>query len=250
MHLINNSLESAYHSQAKLEVPEHVALIMDGNGRWANRRNLPRTAGHLRGIRSVRRTVKKACELGIQYLTLFAFSSENWQREASEVTFLMKLLERYLAKESVNLRKEGVRLHVIGDRSRLTFPLQQAIRSVERDTANGMRLKLTLAISYGGQDEIVSAARSLANACVSGVLQQSAINRSVFAKHLLMPDLPPVDLLIRTGGEQRISNFLLWQLAYAELIFLPTLWPEFSETHLSECIEQFKERNRRFGQVL
>lgn len=229
--------------------PRHVALIMDGNGRWGAGRGLPRTAGHLWGIRAARKVVEEARRTGVQFLTLFAFSVENWQRQPEEVSFIMNLLERYLRKDAVKLAKKGIRIKVIGDQALLPQSLLSAVLFAEEETAFCDEMELVLAISYGGQDELVKSAQSLATLCCSGRLHPSEIDRQVFEEHLFLPHLPPIDLLIRTGGEFRVSNFLLWHLAYAELIFLPLMWPEMTAKALHECIDEFRSRNRRYGRT-
>lgn len=227
--------------------PEHVAIIMDGNGRWAESRGLPRIAGHKRGAEAVRKTVEAAAQAGISYLTLFGFSSENWKRPEREVGDLMGLLRLYLRSEINELKKNGIRLNVIGDRSRFDDDIVSMIEDAEVQTADGARLKLTLALSYGGRQEIVAAARSLAERAVSGELQPADIDDRVFASHLDTVGMPDPDLLIRTSGEKRISNFLLWQLAYTELVFIDVLWPDFGAEDLSAAIEEFNGRERRYG---
>lgn len=231
------------------QLPRHIALIMDGNGRWAERRGLPRTAGHLRGIRAARRVIEHARKEGIEFLTLFAFSSENWHRHPAEVSFIMKLLEAYLRKEASKLAKHNIRVRVIGDRGSLAESLQDAIRFAEEQTSSATGMELLLAISYGGQQELTTSARLLAEECCSGNLHPSQIDVDLFNQHLCLPHLPPIDLLIRTGGEYRLSNFLLWHLAYAELIFLPLPWPEMNREALQSCIDEFQGRHRRFGRT-
>ncbi len=227
--------------------PEHVAIIMDGNGRWAQRRGLPRSAGHKAGAKAVRRTVTAAVELGIPHLTLFGFSSENWRRPQAEVMDLMGLLRLYLRSEIAELRQEGVRLRIIGDRTRFDSDIVDMFDEAEQLTHANTRLNLTVALSYGGRAEIVSAARRLAQAAAREDLDPQRIDEELFARHLFTADLPDPDLLIRTSGEQRISNFLLWQLAYAELVFVDALWPDFDKPHLIDAIADFRGRERRFG---
>jgi undecaprenyl diphosphate synthase len=230
-------------------LPAHVAIIMDGNGRWAKARGLPRTAGHARGAEAVRRAIESAGRLGIRYLTLFAFSSENWQRPEHEVRDLMGLLQRYLRSEIDELHAEGVRLNVIGERDKFSADTIALIDNAERLTAANTRLVLTLALSYGSRQEIVAAAQALAADCAAGRLRPDEIDEVAFARRLLTKDLPDPDLLIRTSGEQRISNFLLWQSAYAELFFTDTLWPDFGQADLEAAIASFRNRERRFGAV-
>lgn len=227
--------------------PVHVAIIMDGNGRWAQSRGLPRTAGHKAGAEAVRRTIHAAVELGVPYLTLFGFSSENWKRPKTEVGDLMGLLRFYLRSEIAELNAEGVRLRVIGERARLDRDITGLIEDAERLTAGNTRLNLTIALSYGGRQEILAAARRLAGRAARGELAPDDIDDASFESELETAGLPDPDLLIRTSGEQRISNFLLWQMAYTELVFVDTLWPDFGHAHLAEAIEDFRGRDRRFG---
>jgi undecaprenyl diphosphate synthase len=231
-------------------VPAHVAIIMDGNGRWARARGLPRTAGHKRGADALRRAVKSAAQLGISYLTLFGFSSENWARPENEVRDLMGLLRLYLQLEVAELDRNGVRFRVIGDRSRLPADTVDLIAAAERKTAANTRLTLTVALSYGSRQEIVGAARSLAAEVARGVLKPEDIDEQRFASKLFTDGMPDPDLLIRTSGEQRISNFLLWQLAYTELVFVKTLWPDFGHDDLLAAVDTFKSRERRYGAVV
>jgi undecaprenyl diphosphate synthase len=240
------------HDQATGDLgpgPAHVAIIMDGNGRWAKARNLPRTAGHKRGADAVRRVVRSSADLGVSYLTLFGFSSENWQRPETEVRDLMTLLRFYLEREVAELGREGVRFRVIGDRARLPADTVNLIDAAERSTAANTRLNLTIALSYGSRQEIVAAARSLAADCVAGTLRPDAIDEAAFTSRLFTAGIPDPDLLIRTSGEQRISNFLLWQLAYTELVFTDTLWPDFGHAELAAAIATYRSRDRRYGAV-
>lgn len=227
--------------------PQHIAIIMDGNGRWANARGLPRIAGHRRGAEAARRAVIAAAELGIPYLTLFGFSSENWKRPASEIQDLMGLLRYYLRGEVAELHRNGVRLKVIGDFSKLAPDIMALIRDAEATTRDNKRIILTMALSYGGRAEIIAAVRAIAQEVASGNLAADAIDDDCFASHLFTTELPDPDLLIRTSGEQRISNFLLWQSAYCELVFTKTLWPDFSKSDLQQAIEEFCGRERRYG---
>lgn len=229
------------------QVPTHVAIIMDGNGRWAKARGLPRTIGHHRGAEAVRRSVSGAAELGISYLTLFGFSSENWKRPAAEVDDLMGLLRFYLKAEIAELDRNGVRLRVIGERARLSSDIVALIEDAETRTAGNRRLNLTVALSYGGRAEIVQAARRLAEAAAAGRLAADQIDESLFSRYLLTAEIPDPDLVIRTSGEKRISNFLLWQSAYAELVFLDRLWPDFTKDDLREAIREYQGRDRRYG---
>ncbi|OJX81327.1 isoprenyl transferase [Magnetospirillum sp. 64-120] len=240
-------METAPLSAAPPPPPVHVAIIMDGNGRWAKARGLPRTAGHKRGAEAVRRTVEAAREMGVSYLTLYAFSSENWKRPAGEVTDLMGLLRLYLRNEVSNLHKNGIRLRVIGDRTRLSADINALIDESEAKTAANTALTLVLALSYGGRQEIVCAARRLAEQVAAGKISPDDIDEAAFGANLFTADIPDPDLLIRTSGEQRISNFLLWQAAYAEFVFTDVLWPDFGREHLEEAVRAFHGRERRYG---
>jgi undecaprenyl diphosphate synthase len=228
-------------------LPRHIAIIMDGNGRWAQARGLPRIAGHRRGAEALRRTLEAAGDLGVPYLTLFGFSSENWKRPHDEVDDLMGLLRHYLRGEIAELHRNGVRLRVIGDRARLSAEIVALIENAETLTRDNQAINLTVALSYGGRAEIVAAARAVAAKAAAGKLLPQAIDEDVIAAHLFTADLPDPDLLIRTSGEQRISNFLLWQCAYAELVFTKTLWPDFGRADLEQAIAEFGGRERRYG---
>jgi undecaprenyl diphosphate synthase len=227
--------------------PRHVAIIMDGNGRWAVSRGLPRTAGHNRGAEAVRRAVIGAAELGISYLTLFGFSSENWKRPITEVDDLMGLLRLYLRSEIAEFHRNGVRLKVIGDRERLSADLVSLISGAEEMTAGNTGLQLTVALSYGGRSEIARAARRIAERVKAGDIDPAAVDEALFERHLLTAGMPDPDLVIRTSGEKRISNFLLWQTAYSELVFIDRLWPDFTKQDLEEAIREFRSRDRRYG---
>lgn len=227
--------------------PTHIAIIMDGNGRWAQSRGLPRIAGHRQGAEAVRRSVEGCRELGVAYLTLFAFSSENWKRPASEVDDLMGLLRLYLRREINDLARNGVRLKIIGDRSRLSVDIRTLIEECEQRTALNSGLTLTIAISYGAQAEIVSAARAIAAAHKRGELSLDDVTEATFSGYLYTGGLPDPDLVIRTSGEQRLSNFMLWQSAYAELLFMDVFWPDFDKQCLVSAIDQFNARDRRYG---
>lgn len=227
--------------------PVHVAIIMDGNGRWARARGLPRTAGHKRGAESVKTAVESAMRMGVRYLTLFGFSSENWKRPQTEISDLMGLLRYYLRNEVGFLNKHGVRLRVIGNRTQLPSDITDLIDMAEGQTAQNRNLTLIIALSYGGRAEIVNAGRVLAQRAVAGLVDPKDIDESMFADTLYTAEIPDPDLLIRTSGEKRISNFLLWQLAYAELIFLDTLWPDFSKEDFAEALREFQGRERRYG---
>jgi undecaprenyl diphosphate synthase len=231
------------------DVPRHVAIIMDGNGRWARKRRLPRTAGHRAGMKAVREVVEGSVEAGVDMLTLFAFSRENWSRPALEVAALMLLLEEYIAREMVELVERGVETRVIGDRERLTPPARKAVAAIEQATAGGTELQLNLCISYSSREEITRAARLIASDVQSGRLDPEGIDEEVFASYLYTAPWPDPDLLVRTSGELRISNFLLWQLAYTELYVTPLLWPDFGRADLFEAILDYQRRERRFGRV-
>lgn len=227
--------------------PAHVAIIMDGNGRWAASRHLPRIAGHREGARAVRRTIEAAIRSGVDWLTIFAFSSENWRRPADEVLDLTGLLRLYLKSEVAELTASGVRLRVIGDRTRFDADIQSDLAQAERNSARNIRLNLTVALSYGARAEIVAAARALAAAVRDGDVDLTQINETLFACGLATAGIPDPDLIIRTSGEQRLSNFLLWQAAYAELVFLDVLWPDFGSEHFAMALAEYARRDRRFG---
>ena len=229
------------------EPPVHVAIIMDGNGRWAKARGLPRTAGHKKGVEAVRRTVEAARELGIGYLTIFSFSSENWRRPEEEVSDLMGLLRFYLRSEIAELHKAGIRLRVIGERARLSADIIRLIENAEELTAGNRTMTLVVALSYGARQEIVLTARRLAEEVKAGRLDPEDIDEAAFTGRLFTADIPDPDLMIRTSGEKRLSNFLLWQSAYAEFVFTDTLWPDFTKRDLEAAIEEFHRRERRFG---
>ena len=228
-------------------LPRHVAIIMDGNGRWAKSRYLPRPAGHKAGVTSVRKTVEKCIERGIEVITLFAFSSENWRRPVQEVSLLMELFMASLERETQKLHRNGVRLRIIGDREAFAPVLREKIAEAEAMTAANTRLQLVIAANYGGRWDITQAARKLAEQVQSGTLAPAAITPEVLESAMVLADLPEPDLFIRTGGEQRISNFLLWQLAYTELYFTPLLWPDFDEKAFEDALDSFASRQRRFG---
>jgi len=227
--------------------PRHVAIIMDGNGRWANARGLPRTLGHRQGAEAVRRCVAGALEMRIPFLTLFGFSSENWRRPMTEVEDLMGLLRRYLKSEIAEFHKNGIRLRVIGERGRLPRDIVRLIEDAEDRTAENEDLDLVMAISYGARQEIASAARELAQAVAAGELTPEDIDEETFSAGLLTAGIPDPDLLIRTSGEQRLSNFLLWQSAYSELVFVDKLWPDFDKSDLAAAVAEFRQRERRYG---
>jgi undecaprenyl diphosphate synthase len=227
--------------------PAHVAIIMDGNGRWAKARGLPRIAGHKNGAEAVRRAVAASVELGIKYLTLFGFSSENWKRPVGEIDDLMGLLRHYLRGEIAELHKNGVRVRVIGERDKLAPDIVTLIDNAENLTRGNDRLHLSIALNYGGRAEIALAARAIAAQVASGALKPEQVDEDRVARHLFTSDIPDPDLLIRTSGEQRISNFLLWQSAYAELVFTETLWPDFAKDDLERAIQDYHGRERRYG---
>jgi undecaprenyl diphosphate synthase len=230
-------------------VPAHVAIIMDGNGRWAKGRSLPRPLGHHAGMTAVREVVEGSLAAGVGVLTLFAFSQENWQRPPREIDALMSLLEEYIAKEADELRGQGVSVRILGEIDRLTGGARRAVDRIVADTAGGTALALNLCISYSSRAEIARAARLLAEEVAAGRLDPAAIDEESLARRLYTAPWPDPDLLIRTSGEMRISNFLLWQLAYAELYVTPVLWPDFTRRHLFEAILEFQRRDRRFGRV-
>ncbi|WP_029008146.1 isoprenyl transferase [Azospirillum halopraeferens] len=227
--------------------PVHVAIIMDGNGRWAKARGLPRTAGHRKGVEAVRRTVEAARELGIAYLTIFSFSSENWRRPQEEVSELMGLLRLYLRSEIAELHRAGVRLKVVGDRRKLDHDIVRMIANAEEMTAGNTAMTLVVALNYGSRQEIAHAARRLVEEVLDGRLDPAAIDEEAIAARLFTHGIPDPDLIVRTSGEKRLSNFLLWQSAYAELVFTDTLWPDFTKRDLEAAIEEFHRRERRFG---
>lgn len=227
--------------------PFHVAIIMDGNGRWARARGLPRTAGHRQGAEAVRSVVEASPGLGVTHLTLFGFSSENWKRPQGEVGDLLGLLRLYLNNEVRNLEKNNVRLRIIGRRDRFSPDLQALFGDAEARTSTNTGLHLTLALNYGARQEMVDTVRTLARAVAEGRLDPETIDEATVSGALLTHDLPDPDVLIRTSGEQRVSNFLLWQMAYAELIFSPVLWPDFNGKELAAAVEDFQARERRFG---
>ncbi|MEM8551576.1 MAG: isoprenyl transferase [Pseudomonadota bacterium] len=231
------------------EPPRHVAIIMDGNGRWAGKRGLPRTLGHRKGVEAVRRVVRHAGQRGIRYLTLYAFSRENWKRPKSEVTELMSLLERYISTDLEELVRQDVCVRVIGGRTDLEPRLRAVIDDAEARTRDNGAMQLILAFNYGGRDEIVRAARRMAEAVRRGDLDVEAFDELSFAKYLDTGGIPDPDLVIRTSGELRISNFLIWQSAYAEYVFPRAMWPDFDEDALDDALRDYHSRQRRFGAV-
>ena len=229
--------------------PNHVAIIMDGNGRWAKHRKLPRTAGHKEGVKATQEVIKAAGEAGVKFLTLFAFSSENWKRPKNEVSALMDLFLRSLESEVHNLSENGVRLKFLGEIDAFSEKLFQQIQKAEKQTKHNDKLFLNVAVNYGGKWDILKATRGLIEKVQSGDIEIAKINEVVFEKHLSTHGIPSPDLFIRTGGEQRISNFLLWQLAYTELYFTDVLWPDFTVDELHKAFDSFRFRQRRFGQT-
>lgn len=233
--------------QQPLAPPRHIAVIMDGNGRWAKARGLPRIAGHRRGAEAVRATVTACREMGVGYLTLYAFSSENWKRPATEVGDLMGLLRHYLQSELDDLDRNGIRVRFIGERGRLSPDLVALIASAEARTMRHGAMTLVLAVNYGSHDEIVRACRRIAKEVADGRVRPEDIDETMMAGHLDTSDIPPPDLIIRTSGEQRLSNFLLWQAAYSEFLFVETLWPDFGRQQVEAAIHEFHRRERRYG---
>ena len=234
-------------SQAKAILPAHVAIIMDGNGRWAKQRHLPRVEGHRQGVESVRAVVRAAGEIGLKYLTLYAFSVENWNRPKDEVDTLMSYLARYLKNEIGELNRNNVRLEAIGQIYRLPEFVQEQLRKTKAALSRNNGLTLILALSYGGRTELVEAMRSIAEKVKTGTIEPAEINEEVIAQHLYTRNWPDPELLIRTSGELRISNFLLWQISYAELVVTPTLWPDYRKAQFYEALEEYTRRHRRFG---
>ena len=230
-------------------VPKHIAIIMDGNGRWAKKRGLPRTAGHIKGAKNIDTIARAAKSMGVKYLTIYAFSTENWSRPDDEVSKLMDLLEEYLEKAHKNAEKNKMRIRVIGDRSALEKRLIDKITMVEEETSMYDEVFLQVAFNYGSRDEIVRATKRIAGDVKDGSLNIDDITEEAFSSYLDTKDIPDPDLMIRTSGEERISNYLLWQLAYAEFIFTEVPWPDFSPKHLEEALKEYESRNRRFGRA-
>ncbi|MCX8111573.1 MAG: isoprenyl transferase [Bacteroidia bacterium] len=231
-------------------LPRHVAIIMDGNGRWAQRQGRSRIEGHKAAITAVRSAVEAAAELGIPFLTLYAFSTENWHRPPEEVSGLMQLLSFVLEQEEARLIEQGIQLKVIGDLEALPEGVRRRLEGALRRTATGSRMTLTLALSYGARQDILQATKAIVRAAVAGMLSPKDVDEGTFRSFLWTKDLPDPELLIRTSGEQRISNFLLWECAYTEFVFLPVLWPDFRREHFYQAVWEFQQRERRFGRVL
>jgi undecaprenyl diphosphate synthase len=240
-------LQKIHKSQ---NIPRHVAIIMDGNGRWARQRGLPRHAGHKEGMKSVREAVEGSRQVGVRILTLFAFSTENWNRPAREVSVLMGLLELYARREKAELKSQGVEVHVLGELDRLSGGARRAVDSIMEGTSGGENLRLNLMISYSGREDILRATRSLAREVAEGKRSPEEIDDEVFGQALFTQDLPDPDLLIRTSGELRISNFMLWQLAYTEMHVATVLWPDFTREDLFRAVVDYQKRERRFGRVV
>ena len=232
-----------------MALPNHIAIIMDGNGRWAKARGLPRVAGHRAGVEALRQAVRDVGEMGISWLTVYAFSSENWSRPKSEVTDLMGLLKLFIRRDLAELHQNGVRVRIVGDRADLEPDIRALLEEAEALTRDNVAMNLVIAFNYGSRDEIARAARKIGAAVAEGRLAPEAITAESFGAYLDTVDIPDPDLVIRTSGEQRLSNFMMWQAAYAELVFLPCYWPDFAKPHLHEAVEAFSQRDRRFGGV-
>jgi undecaprenyl diphosphate synthase len=226
---------------------QHIAIIMDGNGRWAKERGLPRAEGHRAGAESIREVTEACIELGVKYLTLYAFSSENWNRPKNEVDTLMKLLDQFLDDKADELDKQNIRLQAIGDLDRLPAATRNRLNRILERTKNHQKMTLVLALSYGAREEITAAARSLAKAAIAGEISPEDIDCELFAKNLYTADIPDPDLLIRTSGEMRVSNFLLWQISYSEIVIVKKMWPDFRQGDLFTAVEEYNKRHRRFG---
>jgi undecaprenyl diphosphate synthase len=230
-------------------LPRHVAIIMDGNGRWASKRLLPRAVGHVRGVNSVQRVIEDAQDIGLEYLTLYAFSTENWRRPVTEIRHLMDLVRRYFEAEMEKFRRDNVRVRIIGTRDHIDPDIAEMVNDAERQTEKNTGFNLTFAFNYGGREELVAAARALVEKAARGEVKPEDVTPDAFANELRTRGIPDPDLVIRTGGESRISNFLLWQAAYAEFIFADTLWPDFRRQHLIAALTEYAKRERRFGGV-
>jgi undecaprenyl diphosphate synthase len=247
MAVIKTELHARADTSSTVATPQHVAVIMDGNGRWASARGLPRVAGHRAGAQAVRRTIEAAIANDVAWLTLYAFSSENWRRPQSEVLDLTGLLRHYIRQELAEITRQGVRVRIIGDRDRFDADTRAELDRAERTTSANARLNLNVALSYGSRDEIASAARAAAEAVQRGELTPADIDEAGFERFLSTAGMPDPDLMIRTSGERRLSNFLLWQSAYSELVFKDVLWPDFGAVHFEEALAEFARRDRRFG---
>ncbi|WP_093335170.1 isoprenyl transferase [Salibacterium halotolerans] len=243
------SSESYPHLPDQDNIPSHIAIIMDGNGRWAKSRGLPRSSGHREGMKTITEVVEKSGEIGVDYLTLYAFSTENWKRPKTEVEFLMKLPERFLHKELPRLQKNNVQVKTIGDPSVLPAHTRRAVEKAVEETAGNTGLILNFALNYGGRQELVEVVRQLGQEVQNGVLEPDDITEDMLSGRLLTRDIPDPDLLIRTSGEIRLSNFMLWQLAYSEFWFTDVLWPDFTGSDLMEAVQRYQQRKRRYGGV-
>ena len=232
-----------------LNIPNHIAIIMDGNGRWAKAKGKNRLFGHRNGVKAVQKTVEESTRLGVKYLTLYAFSTENWKRPQKEINTLMNLLVKSLKKELDQMLQNDIRLNAIGNLSKLPMSVQEELNQTIEKTKKNSRMTLTLALNYGGKEELTHAFREIASKVKNNIISPENVDETIINKHLYTQNLPDVDLLIRTSGEQRISNFLLWKIAYAEFYFLDILWPEFNETHLHLAIDNYQNRERRFGKT-
>ncbi len=232
-----------------LKIPVHIAIIMDGNGRWAKKRKLPRSVGHQQGAKRLEEICRAAAEMGVKYLTVYAFSTENWARPEDEIATLMKILRNYLADSIKKARDNNMRIRVIGDISRLDLDIQKSIRRLEEVSASNTGLNFQIALNYGSRDEILRAVRQMAADCQAGKIQPDELDETLFSSYLDTKDIPDPDFLIRTSGEQRLSNYLLWQCAYAEFYFPEVLWPDFDKNALKEAVRQYTARDRRFGGV-
>jgi undecaprenyl diphosphate synthase len=244
---MSNAAAPATKASDRSGAPAHVAIIMDGNGRWAAARGLPRAEGHRRGVDALRRVVRASHELGIRYLTIFSFSSENWSRPASEIGDLFGLLRRFIRNDLASLHRDGVRVRVIGERAGLDADICALLGEAEELTRNNSKLTLVVAFNYGSRQEIARAAQRLAREVAEGRRDPATIDAEAIGRQLDMPDIPDPDLIIRTSGEQRLSNFLMWQAAYSELVFVPIHWPDFDKAALEGAIAEFSRRERRFG---
>ena len=229
------------------EFPKHVAIIMDGNGRWASARKLPRSAGHLSGVKALRKTISAASEMGIEYLTVYSFSSENWSRPEDEIKHLFSLLRRFIKQDVASLHKNNIKIRVIGSQDNLTPDIIEMLESCQVLTANNTGMTFVIAFNYGARQEIVEAVRGLAKLAKNGVIDPDTITEDLVSANLSTQGVPDPDLLIRTGGEQRLSNYLLWQCAYTEFVFVPEYWPQFGEDLLARAIDEYQNRDRRFG---